>query len=265
MSSTTGILVLGHSRPHLLESVLESLRRQDALVSTHVWIDGTADRIELNTRTAECGEVARRYPVAEIRPHHGHLGIEKLMLDALTTMSAYYDRLIVLEDDCFPNRHAIQVFGNQLEVVAEIDTVFSVYGHPFLTPCEGSSSTRFQGWGWATTRRKLAPILKEARNLFLLPESEYLKFTREALTPEISARLDITPGRNVCQVLNRFYSWDSCTALLTARAGLVHCRTPERVIFNCGLGGDSGHFPENPHFRQPPFNMIQPDEAWSYY
>lgn len=265
MTTNLGILVLGYARPHLLQAVLESLNRQDALAATHVWIDGTAYRMELQARAAECLETARRYPVAEIRAHQGHLGIEKLMLDALTEMSMRYDRLLVLEDDCFPTRNAVQVFSEQLEAVAGHDTIFSVYGHPFLTPSESASSTRFQGWGWATTRRKLTPILQQARELFLLSEQDYLDHTRRMLTPEIVARLDVTSGRNVCEVLTRFYSWDSCTALLTARAGLLHNRTPNRVVFNCGLGGDSGHFPDHEHLRHPPFNMIRPDEVWTHY
>jgi len=264
-SSNLGILVLGYARPHLLQMVLESLARQGALATTHVWIDGTADRMELQARTRECADAVRLHPVAEIRTHRGHLGIEKLMLDALTEMNARYDHLIVLEDDCFPTRHAVRVFAEQLEAVAQNDAVFSVYGHPFLTPAEGASSTRFQGWGWATTRRKLTPILLRARELFLLSEQAYLDYTRRMLTPEIIARLDVTPGRNVCHVLTQFYSWDSCTALLTALGGMTHNRTSERVIFNCGLGGDSGHFPEKEHLRHPPFNMINPGEAWARF
>jgi hypothetical protein len=41
-----GILVLGYNRPYHLQSVLESLRQQDRLGKTHVWIDGTQGRGE---------------------------------------------------------------------------------------------------------------------------------------------------------------------------------------------------------------------------
>lgn len=260
-----GILVLGYARPHLLRLVLESLSRQQALANAHVWIDGTADRMELSVRTGECAAVASTYQVADLRVHRGHLGIEKLMLDALVEMNAHYEKILVLEDDCFPTRHAVQVFSEQLDSISDNANIFSVYGHPFLTPQEGNTFTRFQGWGWGTTKRKLSPILERARTLFLLPEHAYLEYTRRMLTPEVIARLDVTPGRNVCQVLTRFYSWDSCTALLTTLAGLEHKRTPERVVYNCGLGGDSGHFPHQAHLREPPFNMITPDEAWAHF
>ncbi len=262
---TTGILVLGFARPDLLQALLESLARQNALATTHVWIDGTADRMEVLVRPQDCATVAAKHPVAEIRTHRGHLGIEKLMLDALTEMSNRYDYLIVLEDDCFPIRQAISVFQEHLDAVANDESVFSVYGHPFLTEREGDRNTRFQGWGWATTRHKLHPILQEARTLFQLTEKDYLDFTRAQLTPEIVAKLDVTPGRDVCNVLKSFFSWDSCTALLTARRGLLHCRTKQRIVYNCGLGGNSGHFQESAHLRLPPFNMIAPTEVWNYF
>jgi hypothetical protein len=264
-SSNTAILVLGYARPTLLKLILESLIRQDAIELAHVWIDGTADRMEMPADVAVCGQLASSYRIAELRTHRGHLGIEKLMLDALSELVERYQRVIVLEDDCFPTRDAVSTFLKCLDRVADTPEIFSVYGHPFLTEAEAETIPRFQGWGWATTSAKLARILPEMKRLFSLPELEYLEFTRRCLTPDIIARLDVTPGRNVTQVLQRFFSWDSCTALLTALAGQVHLRTPHRVIFNCGLGGSSGHFPEAAHLRLPPFNMIRPDEAWSHF
>lgn len=265
MPAEVGILVLGHARPHLLRLVLESLQRQNALATTHVWIDGTSDLREVRARPQECVEVARQFPVAEIRAHRGHLGNNKIILDAVGEMNRRYERFVVLEDDCFPTRNAIRVFAEHLEAADRDDSVFSVYGHPFLVPAEGVTITRFQGWGWATTRRKVTPILRRATELYLLPEKEFLAYTRESQTPEIVARLAVTPGRNVCHVLDSFYSWDACLSLLSAQAGLVHQRTAERVIFNCGLGGDTGHFHEGDHLRQPPFNMINPEEVWAHF
>jgi len=245
--------------------VLESLSRQGAIAQTHVWLDGTAARSELQADTGGCLDVARNFPVADLRAHRGHLGIEKLMLDALTDVARRHSRIVVLEDDCFPTRDAISTFNLTLDKFESRTDVFSVYGHHFLTPSEGETITRFQGWGWATTAAKLTPILSRARELFALSERDYLAFAASSLTPEVRARLDITPGRNVIHVLQSFFSWDSCTALLTAMAGQCHARTSRRVIYNCGLGGNSGHFPDSDLLRSPPFNMIRPTEVWDVY
>ena len=259
------ILVLGYARPQLLRNVLESLKRQNAIGSAHVWIDGTADRMEIRADVAGCAAIAREYEIADLRTHHGHLGIEKLMLDALAELSENFDKIIVLEDDCFPSRNAVPAFLQCLAEVEQRPDIFSVYGHHFLTPEERDTFSRFQGWGWATTRTKLLPILQEVYRLFALSEAAYLAYTRAHLTPEIVARLNVTPGRNVTEVLARFFSWDSCTALITAKRGLGHMRTPERVVFNCGLGNESGHFADKTHLRLPPFNMIRPDEVWNHF
>jgi len=86
-----------------------------------------------------------------------------------------------------------------------------------------------------------------------------------SLTPAVAKRLDVTPGRDVLRVLERFFSWDSCTALLTAMDGLVHRRTDRRVVYNCGMTKGSGHFAPSDRFRRPPFNMIAPEEVWQVF
>ncbi|MEJ2122308.1 MAG: hypothetical protein P8Z76_16730 [Alphaproteobacteria bacterium] len=263
--SDLGILVLGYTRPALLENVLESLRRQNALPTCHVWIDGTANRREAQARPELCVRAAKRFRPAEIRAHNGHLGIEKLMLDGLGFMSRHYDRFVVLEDDCFPISGAVAEFSRALDAVADRADVFSVYGHHFLTPSESYTITRFQGWGWATTSRKLSPVLDRLIALHDLNEHDYLEFVRSALTPEIVKRLDVTPGRDVTGVLERFFSWDSCTALLTASDGLVHRKTDRRVVYNCGMTEGNGHFAPSDRMRRPPFNMITPDEVWQVF
>ena len=200
-----------------------------------------------------------------MRAHRGHLGIEKLMIDGLAYMMERYDRIIILEDDCFPVRGAIREFEMALDDVDNDDTVFSVYGHHFMVPGEGPRFSRFQGWGWATTTRKLRPIHEEVSQLFSLNEKNYLARVQELITPDVEARLDKTPPRDVLKVLSLFFSWDSCTSLLTAARGLDHAPTKRRVIYNCGLTPGHGHFQPQEKNRKPPFNMIMPDEAWSVY
>ncbi len=262
--SKTGILVTAYARPHLLKLVLESLKRQDALSITNVWIDGTAGRRELSADTKSCAEIADAYAVREIRSHTGHLGIEKLMIDGLALMMERYENIII-EDDCFPTSSAIAVFDKALDDLAEDKSVFSVYGHHFLSPGEERRFTRFQGWGWATTAQKLRSVHDEISRLFLLNEESYISSVKNMLSPDVVARLDRTPSRNVIDTASRFFSWDSCTALVTATRGLVHAPTQPRVIYNCGLDVNHGHFAPNEKFRHPPFNMISPDEVWSFF
>lgn len=262
-----GILVLGYSRPHHLQSVLESLRQQDKLGSAHVWIDGTNGRAELAGVNEESIALAKRYDLAELRVHHSHLGIEKLMLDGLECMAAKYDRVLVLEDDCFPKQGAVDDFESELARIEKDPRYFSVYGHHF--GCEDPDNgdfPRFQGWGWAAHSEHLLALLPELKRLFLLDEDTYCAEIASRMTDDIWARLDVTPGRDVLKVLGRGYSWDSAVSFLSAERGLKHRRTREASIANTGIVPEVGHFNRDiPFFRRPPFNMITLNEAWAQY
>lgn len=261
-----GIIVFGHRRRRHLSSVLESLKRQDVLDSTHVWLDGYAHASEFMDQVAACRSLRRDFHQAHWQFGGGRLGIEKLMLDGLSFMARQYERIIVLEDDCFPTHNAIKVFLDEIAEIENDPAIYSVYGHHFATSKEGATISRFQGWGWATTRNKLLPVLSQLKAMFMMTEADYLRWTDSALTPGIIAKLDVTPGRDVVAVLRRQFSWDSGTALLTAILGMSHRKTSERVIYNCGLGADSGHFKiVADNHRQPPFNMIGVDEVWQYF
>ncbi len=66
-------------------------------------------------------------------------------------------------------------------------------------------------------------------------------------------------------VLSKFFSWDSATAFLTAKAGLVHRRTPGVTVVNTGIIEGIGHFrTDAPRLREPPLNMITLAEAWRH-
>ncbi|MHC4184364.1 MAG: glycosyltransferase, partial [Planctomycetota bacterium] len=255
----TGIIVFGHTRPLLLQNVLESLRRQGTTNDVHVWLDGHQGRASLIKPVQQCIELVKtQFPQVCLRTMNGNVGIEKLMIDGLGFMASCYERIIVLEDDCFPTSCAIKEFEKALDEIEQRPEVYSVYGHHFLTESEGDTITRFQGWGWATVRDKLLPVLAEMKKCFAMCESDYLQWARKNLTPEVIKRLDVTPGRNCVRVIASQFCWDGCTCLVTAMQGLVHKKTARRVIYNCGMGDGSMHFPLNDKFRQPPFNMIAP-------
>ncbi|HEY1336607.1 MAG TPA: hypothetical protein VGF59_03815 [Bryobacteraceae bacterium] len=261
----TGILVLGHRRPELLRNLLESLRRQNALALTHVWIDGHGGIEDLYEPVLECERVAREFAPPQVLALNGHLGIEKLMLDALGLLCREHEAVIVLEDDCFPSRNAVVEFARALGRVRRRKEIFSVYGHHFLVPGEDGPFPRFQGWGWAAWSARLQPILTAARRCFDMPEPEYLAWVEKQLTRDVRRRLAVTPGRDPIHVARGYFSWDSCFALLTARRRLMHCPTARRVIFNCGMGMNSSHFPEDDDLRRPPFNMVAADEVWRHF
>ena len=266
-SAELGILVLGFNRPYHLQSVLESLRQQGRLSSTHVWIDGTGGRAEFGVANEASVEIGRRYQVQELRAHCTHLGIEKLMIDALRALTQLYDRILILEDDCFPVQGAVDAFEGALSGIADKPEIYSVYGHHFGCEDQHSSDfSRFQGWGWAAHSARIRSLLPELSWLFGLNEQDYCAEIASRLTDAIRARLDVTPGRNVLKVLERGFSWDSATAFLTAERGMFHRRTQEHVVHCTGIVSGIGHFNRDiQFFRDPPFQMITLDEAWARF
>ncbi len=259
-----GIAVFAFTRGHLAESILTSLGHQGVLPHVHVFMDGDQGKPALRHKLDAVEASLCRFPVARIHRNRGNQGFRKLILHAMAFMQERYDRLVFLEDDCFPTRRCIQVFLAELQAVEQDSEVFSVYGHPFGVPGEGRFA-RFQGWGWATHASKLKPIREELARLYQLPEEEYLAYVREVLTPEIEQRIDLTPGRQPTATLRHFFAWDETLCLITALRGMVHQCAAERIIYNCGASNDSTHFQNIDHFRRPPFNMIDPTEAWGYF
>jgi len=262
-----GIIVLGYNRPYHLQAVLESLRQQDALGRTHVWIDGTQGRGEFAGANSETAVIAGRYPARELRLHRSHLGIEKIMLDALSVMSSSYARVLVLEDDCFPVEGGIAAFEESLRDIADRPDIYSVYGHHFGNESPNDREfTRFQGWGWAAHAERIRSLLPDLWSLFAMDEESYCAWIAREMTDDIRSRLDVTPGRNVLSVLEKFFSWDSATAFLTAQRRMMHYRTEDPAVVNTGIHEGIGHFTKDlPRFRKPPFNMVTLNEAWSHF
>jgi hypothetical protein len=260
-----GILLFGHTRLDELEAVLESLKRQDALKYTEVWLDGHQGKSTLKEKIKQTIALVERYQVKRLQTQNGNFAFRKMMLLGLSEMSGRYRDILVLEDDCFPTRDAVSIFRSELDCIRGDPHIFSVYGHPFLVDSEGETCTRFQGWGWATTSRKLRPVLRQLMDCYAMTEERFLQFVRTALTADVRARIDVTPPRQPTHTLEKFFAWDETLCLLTAMAGQVHRPTAKRTIYNCGMGHDSTHFGVNERFRKPPFNLITPDEVWQHF
>lgn len=247
-------------------ALLKSLERQENVFPVHLWLDGHHGHLKTKIKTDYiAGLVKKNFPLVRLIELNGNIGIEKMTIDGLSYMCDRYERIIVLEDDCFPTRDAVNIFSKDIEYIEKKSDIYSVYGHYFLTPSEGRTITRFQGWGWASTCKKILPVLENLKDCFAMPEEKYLQWVKQNLTPEIRGLLDVTHPRNCLIPLNSFFCWDSCTCLLTALAGLKHMKTSKRVIYNCGIGHDSTHFPDKQKFRNPPYNMISIDEVWNYF
>ncbi|MEM9838519.1 MAG: sulfotransferase domain-containing protein [Pseudomonadota bacterium] len=260
-----GIAVFTFDRVDSVRHVLDSLKQQDALHDCHVWIDGDQGRPAKRATLDKTEEAVSEYGVRAVHRNRGNFGFRKMIIVALRKMFEQYDRVLILEDDCFPTRNCVKGFSAELDSIEDRDDIFSVYGHPFLVPGEGDLFTRFQGWGWATTREKFRPIWDELLECYLMSEEEYRTFVSEALTDDVRSWMEVTPGRSPSDTITKFFAWDETVTLLTARKKLYHRPSAERLIYNFGLGAGSTHFGDFAHYRRPPFNMVSAEDLWSVY
>lgn len=259
-----GIILFGFTRVKEIGLILESLKRQDALQYTEVWLDGHQGNHNLKKKLEISAQEVRKYPVKHLHTQSGNYGFRKMILLGLADMCKRYRDILILEDDCFPTRNAVLEFRRELDNIRNDPGIFSVYGHHFRVEQETETCSRFQGWGWATTSEKLLPVLRQLIDCYSMPEKDFLEFVRRTLTPDVKARIDVTEPRQPSYVLENFFAWDETLCLLTALNGQVHKKTREQTIYNCGLGEGSTHF-QGDHFRKPPFNLITPDEVWDYF
>lgn len=261
-----GIAVYTFDRKDSVENVLESLLLQDALENTHVWIDGDQGNPKRRKLLDETEKLVGTFAVKQIHRNRGNYGFRKMMIVSMRKMFEMYERVLFIEDDCFPTRQAVKGFSYELDRIEKNPSVFSVYGHPFLTEAEAKGPIgRFQGWGWASTREKLMPIWPSLLDTYLMSEDEYKKYIESELTKKILEHIDVTPGRQPSSTLTKFFAWDEALCFLAGQKGLTHQRTNERLIYNFGVGETSTHFGNIDHYRKPPFNMVSIDEIWSHF
>ena len=261
-----GIAVYTFNRPHSVTQVLESLQLQSAMEDTHVWIDGDQGNPAKRRMLEKTFQSVAKFPVNTIHRNRGNYGFRKMMIVSMRKMFEHYERVLFIEDDCFPTRFAVKGFAAELDAIDHDPSIATVYGHPFLTGIEDHGPHhRFQGWGWASTRQKLTPLLNELRDWYLFSEDEYLVEIEKHLTDDLLAKLDVTPGRQPSSTLKKFFAWDEMLGFLAAKNGVRHQATKERLIYNCGVGDSSTHFSNIDQFRAPPFNMIEESEVWNKY
>ena len=260
-----GIILYSHTRTSSAMLVLESLKRQGVLKNVEIWMDGDQGKPTIRKKLEAAEAQFRAFGVERVVRHRGNLGFRKLILQSLIYMAEKYDRFIVLEDDCFPSRIAIEEFMRSLDRYADNTGVLTTYGHHFLVPAERPLCPRFQGWGWATWADKIKPFLSELVYLYSLREEEYIEWTNAQMTPEILAHLDCTEPRGASITLKKFFAWDETLALLAALVNMRHAPTENRCIYNFGAGEESTHFSNVDLYRKPPFNMISKSEVWDYF
>ena len=157
--SQTPILVLGYSRPDLLESALQRLTQSG---EENIWvsIDGAnPDNLEVTGRQRHCEEVAKRYQSDASKRRIGaiNLGCRDGVIEGLTWFFSHNRQGIVLEDDIEIEPGYIEKMKVLLRKHSDNKQIWSVSSHcdPELAVDSGHPNRLYLAdlcrvWGWAT-------------------------------------------------------------------------------------------------------------------
>lgn len=156
------ISVFGFNRPEKLESLLGSLLRSDGISSipVHIFIDGPRDESDVENVDKSC-HVARRClrPNWNLTQSDVNIGCRGSIPKGVTSLSEYYESIIVLEDDMILSKAAINYFLAGLSRFSDHERAWSICGYGFRSDILANYNRsfflpHFHPWGWATWSKK---------------------------------------------------------------------------------------------------------------
>jgi hypothetical protein len=135
------LVLIAFTRPELLQTVLEGIRRQTLLPPQIIaFVDGArkpADQPLIQECIALLNDFSSTIPVQVVaRPHN--LGCDKNVISALTEVLAIEPFLVYLEDDTVPNRHCYDRLCRLLVAYRDYPEIFSVSA--YASPIEGTET-----------------------------------------------------------------------------------------------------------------------------
>ena len=155
------VIVVCYNRPkHTLE-VLKALKEHD-IKNIYIFLDAAK-----SAEDAEAVSLTRRlvhsidWTTPKIIERTENVGLARNIVSAVDYVFEQYDRLILLEDDCVPQRYFFDFMHTCLEKYENNQRVFGVSGYSVQIPDEKLSDypydlyfcPRIGSWGWATWKR----------------------------------------------------------------------------------------------------------------
>jgi hypothetical protein len=158
VSTKTPVLVIGHSRPKLLEEQIKKLLKTNRKI--FLFVDGP--RSVKDTPVRKTIDLARHYsnnPRIELRVPRSNLGCKWGPISAIDWAFESTESLIILEDDV-EFTDAFLLFADwALSTFAEDEIVHHINGFNPISLGEGNCPPVFLsrhafGWGWATWKNR---------------------------------------------------------------------------------------------------------------
>jgi GT2 family glycosyltransferase/Flp pilus assembly protein TadD/glycosyltransferase involved in cell wall biosynthesis len=160
--NATPVLLITYNRPLHTEKVLQSLKKHN-VQNLYIFSDGPKSDKDLSglyeTRLL-FQKIDWTHPT--IIEHKNNLGLANSIISAVNFVFQKFDRIILLEDDCVPQRYFFDFIENCLAKYCNQETIFGISGYTVSVPkaildhypYDLYFFPRIGSWGWATWRNR---------------------------------------------------------------------------------------------------------------
>ena len=156
--SDVGITVMAYSRPDHIQKLIYSLQQSEIKKFT-VFVDGP-DNVLIREQQKKIFDVINKvdWAVVDVIKRPVNLGLRRSIVSALTEQFLKYEKVILIEDDCIPDKDFFYYMIKSLDLYKNNDRVRSVCGYQLPLGLEQPNniktiaSSRFIPWGWGTWR-----------------------------------------------------------------------------------------------------------------
>ena len=156
MSSPAPIALFTYARPSHTRRVREGIRATGTPL-LYVFSDGPRSEADA-PRVEETRQIIQDVDWAEVKffPREQNAGLARSIIEGVSRVLQDHDRVMVLEDDCVPEKDYYRVMGQLLQEFEAEPRVMSLSGYGFPMkippnyPYTHFTSYRGSTWGWAT-------------------------------------------------------------------------------------------------------------------
>lgn len=156
------VILITYNRPEHTKKVLNALRKHN-IKNLYVFSDApkTQEHVEGVIKTRKfIEEINWTNPVKVYQTQNQ--GLAKSIVNAVNLVFEKHDKLVLLEDDCVPQKHFFNFMNDCLNKYENEKSVFGISGYSVQIPKEIRDnynydlyfSPRIGSWGWATWKSK---------------------------------------------------------------------------------------------------------------
>lgn len=248
------IVVFAFNRPAHLSRLLESLRLNDAIIDSQIYlyIDGPRDETD-NILVNEVFKVAQNFGLNHpliIKKSQENMGLAASILRGLNELFEMHDTLIVLEDDLVLGRHFLDFCNDGLKKYKDNHEIGSIQGYSLIEH-ERDKPYFLRGadcWGWATWKDRWELFCSDSKKLLSTLEKSNQSF-----------EFDLRGSYPYTNMLRREAQGEVNSWAIRWHASMflhnkISLYPGKSLVENAGFDGSGTHYSSGDHLISQPTN-----------